>query len=800
MLTYGRKDIAVSMWSRTKAALTHLEELLKCDLCHNVVSDPCNLGACDHYFCRSCLGPFIGKHCPSCLIPSYARDIQPYHLVAATVLHCAELRTLLDSCSDMPKNHDDEAAKDVDIVAKSDEQLVVSLTMEKENFPQESAPQSTREDVFEFNPTPPFRKMTRCRIPKLSKRRKITNNNKSWGIGSDISVVNENTSRQTTNKSSHKRVSFNSSLCSTPLSVCCPSSSTPNNLSRYNCSNGTPKLKENMATPTSTAAGNRWKSFTAEKLKSKHSSGNSSVLQVSDEATRSSINKFYDCDSTRTAVSAAQKADNKSSPASNTKKRVQVDFSDDGYAEVLTNAQNSVKSDSESVSITGTSESSTTFCAAGKRNSSEQTPFKTPNLNVSSNERLRKIHRTNGSPKLQSPENACKVTTDNNRTKKPESTFRRLSLDSCPSTPKARKINAKGETALHLESIKGNFEVVQKLLQQGENPNAKDNAGWTPLHEACNHGFKNIVVLLLDSGALINVPGMNNVTPLHDAVTNYHVEVVRLLVSRGADVTLRNRSGMTPKDYAQTNEMRQALESPVLPAPLPVVVGSSSSPTRMVFLSTGLSKEEREKLESCAKFLKAVIVWEFSSEVTHLIASCNKAGHCPRTLKYMHAVIAGKWIVRFDWIEACLNHNEHANEEQFEVEGSSSNPKSNSPRRARLNSAMQYPPIFDGCHFYFHGKYSNPIPSNAELTNLALSGGAQLLRREPKPSTLNVTVTAPYHATSSLKLCSHYVFYQKDVDEPIVKHNMERLKTLPVSWLLDSVAAFALLDPLPYYT
>ena len=28
---------------------------------------------------------------------------------------------------------------------------------------------------------------------------------------------------------------------------------------------------------------------------------------------------------------------------------------------------------------------------------------------------------------------------------------------------------------------KGNLEVVRELLKQGADPNAKDNAGWTPL-------------------------------------------------------------------------------------------------------------------------------------------------------------------------------------------------------------------------------------------------------------------------------------------------------------------------------
>ena len=33
----------------------------------------------------------------------------------------------------------------------------------------------------------------------------------------------------------------------------------------------------------------------------------------------------------------------------------------------------------------------------------------------------------------------------------------------------------------------------------------QDNAGWTPLHEACNNGFTDIAKLLLENGADPNI-------------------------------------------------------------------------------------------------------------------------------------------------------------------------------------------------------------------------------------------------------------------------------------------------------
>lgn len=52
---------------------------------------------------------------------------------------------------------------------------------------------------------------------------------------------------------------------------------------------------------------------------------------------------------------------------------------------------------------------------------------------------------------------------------------------------------------MQVACIKNNPEKVKELLSLGADPNSKDNAGWTPLHEACNYGFFGCVEELLKS-------------------------------------------------------------------------------------------------------------------------------------------------------------------------------------------------------------------------------------------------------------------------------------------------------------
>lgn len=369
-------------------------------------------------------------------------------------------------------------------------------------------------------------------------------------------------------------------------------------------------------------------------------------------------------------------------------------------------------------------------------------------------------------------------------------------LKMTPSPIRIKK-NSKGETLLHVAVIKGDTEKVKNLLSDGVDVNLKDYAGWTPLHEACNHGHDKIAELLLDNGALINIPGSENDTPLHDAVMNGRVKCVQLLVSRGASLTLRNVHGLMAKDYAYTEVMKDAFNTPV-------VTDSSTNNLQdissvdggpLCILGTALNREQKMELHKKAMFLKAKIVEEFNPEVTHIVSGVNKEGMCPRTLKYLKGVLAGKWIVTIDWLRTCEEYEESISEEPFEVPGTSTNPNSLAPYNGRMNRLKQLPRLFDGCQFYFHGTFNYPTPEKEDLIELVKFGGGHVLSREPKLHSLDPTdLTVPFHAQNSkneeLSHCGLFIIHDNKANYPRVRH--KHLCSAPAAWITECIASFSL--------
>ncbi|XP_058123599.1 uncharacterized protein LOC131294779 [Anopheles ziemanni] len=118
-----------------------------------------------------------------------------------------------------------------------------------------------------------------------------------------------------------------------------------------------------------------------------------------------------------------------------------------------------------------------------------------------------------------------------------------------------------GESVMHKAARLGYTDVIVYCLERLDmDPDLKDNAGYTPLHEACAKGHLDIANYLLQYGASHSEPAPSGMRPLHEAVENSFIEIVRLLLSFGADPMLTTYNGSTPEQLAESDSMIRFLQ------------------------------------------------------------------------------------------------------------------------------------------------------------------------------------------------------------------------------------------------
>uniref|UniRef100_A0A8C2ZCG8 SH3 domain-containing protein n=1 Tax=Cyclopterus lumpus TaxID=8103 RepID=A0A8C2ZCG8_CYCLU len=121
-----------------------------------------------------------------------------------------------------------------------------------------------------------------------------------------------------------------------------------------------------------------------------------------------------------------------------------------------------------------------------------------------------------------------------------------------PSVPQAKRTNLKKPSsertghglrvkfnplALLLDaSLEGEFDLVQRIIYEVENPSMPNDEGITPLHNAVCAGHHHIVKFLLDFGVNVNAADSDGWTPLHCAASCNSVHLCKMLVESGAAI------------------------------------------------------------------------------------------------------------------------------------------------------------------------------------------------------------------------------------------------------------------------
>ena len=144
---------------------------------------------------------------------------------------------------------------------------------------------------------------------------------------------------------------------------------------------------------------------------------------------------------------------------------------------------------------------------------------------------------------------------------------------------------------MHYAATYGHKDVVELLLANRADVNAKDYKGNTPLHDAVDNGYKDVAELLLQHDGqdmtahdatiheaaksgnyemvkvllkanpdLVNSKDNNSATPLHYAAAMGYRDVAELLLANKADVNAKDNKGNTPLHVAVDNGYKDVAE------------------------------------------------------------------------------------------------------------------------------------------------------------------------------------------------------------------------------------------------
>ena len=149
---------------------------------------------------------------------------------------------------------------------------------------------------------------------------------------------------------------------------------------------------------------------------------------------------------------------------------------------------------------------------------------------------------------------------------------------------------------LHDAAMNGSAWQLRRLLERGDDPNALDASGATPIFYAASGGHLDLVERLIEAGAQVDA-GEDDETPLVRAVVGDRPDIVALLLAHGADPAATDFRGRPAIDIAKSEGVRAALRS-ALPPPAARPVAAGPRP---------LDAEERARLADINDTVLAVL-------------------------------------------------------------------------------------------------------------------------------------------------------------------------------------------------
>ncbi|XP_078427819.1 breast cancer associated RING 1 isoform X2 [Wolffia australiana] len=221
-------------------------------------------------------------------------------------------------------------------------------------------------------------------------------------------------------------------------------------------------------------------------------------------------------------------------------------------------------------------------------------------------------------------------------------------------------------------------------------------------------------------------------------------------------------------------------------------VGPTDETKEWVLCGSALSAEEREILSKFASMIGATLTKDWRSSVTHVIASTDQSGACSRTLKFLMAILSGKWVVSVDWIKACLDARHPVAEDRFEI-SHDIHGCFDGPKNGRTRVLEQAPKLFSGLSFFLTGDF---MPTyKGYLKDLIFAAGGELLEDTTKiPSFTTAIVVYSLDSPQNIESSSSDdVMSQRFLDASELAA-FAGSRVAPHTWILDSIAACKVLS------
>ncbi|GFY99548.1 breast cancer associated RING 1 [Actinidia rufa] len=257
------------------------------------------------------------------------------------------------------------------------------------------------------------------------------------------------------------------------------------------------------------------------------------------------------------------------------------------------------------------------------------------------------------------------------------------------------------------------------------------------------------------------------------------------------------------KSRKHTSEKQHFMPNAITSKQTNVWRASANGEREWVFCGAALSTEEKYLLSKFASICGATVSKFWKPNVTHVIAATDAKGACSRTLKVLKAILKGRWVLKTEWIKACMEAMQPVDEEPYEV-GLDNHGCHDGPKTGRLRALDNESKLFNDLNFYFSGDF---VPGYKEdLLDLVITAGGTVIKSKEQL----VAQSRDSRTTHSATL----VVYNNDPamqggrleeEGSVVLQRIEAAENLAIgigspviahTWLLESIAACKL-QPFP---